>query len=115
MCQWLVASCAHLGALWVVLVLAFAGYGASMRERPSDFIAAAGLRRVVADAADVEISPDVLADQDLSLMARGLYAVLIAEQGKPVDPYDDAFESSADLAVAIEELLAAGLAVRVTA
>mgnify|MGYP003512067321 CR=1 FL=1 len=84
-----------------------------MSERPSDFIAAAGLRRVVADAADVEISPNVLADQGLSLRARGLYALLVAEQGKPVDPYDDAYESEGDLAAAIDELIRAGLAVRV--
>lgn len=68
----------------------------------------------MADVADVEISHDVLADQDLSLMARGLYALLVAEQGRPVDPYDEAFESREDLAAAIEELLRAGLAVRLT-
>ncbi|WP_341210429.1 hypothetical protein [uncultured Microbacterium sp.] len=84
-----------------------------MSERPSDFIAATGLRRVVADSADVEISPDVLADQDLSLIARGLYGLLIAEQGRPIDPYNDAFESDEDLGAAIEELIASGLAVRV--
>jgi len=88
-------------------------YGASVSEQPSDFIAAAGLRRVVDDAADVEISPDVLADQALSLMARGLYALLVAEQGKPVNPYEDAYESDENLAAAIEELIEAGLAVRV--
>jgi hypothetical protein len=78
------------------------------------FIAAAGLRRVVADAADVEISPDVLADQDLSLRARGLYALLVAGQGRALDPYDEAYESEEDLAAAIDELVRAGLAVRVT-
>jgi hypothetical protein len=97
-----------------VLVLASARYGARVSERPSDLIAATGVRPVVANTADVDIPSDVLADQDLSLMARGLYALLVAEQGKPVDPYDDAFESPEDLAAAIEELIAAGLAVRVT-
>lgn len=84
-----------------------------MSERPSDWIAAAGLRAVEADAGDVGIPPDVLADQKLSLLARGLCALLLAQQGQPVDPYEEAFESEEDLAGAIDELLAAGLAVRV--
>ncbi len=46
-------------------------------------------------------------------MARGLYALLLAQQGAPIDPYDDAVESPVDLAAAIEELITAGLAVRV--
>lgn len=97
----------------LVLMVAFSRYVPGVSERPSDFIAATGLRRVVADSADVEISPDVLADQDLSLIARGLYGLLIAEQGRPIDPYNDAFESDEDLGAAIEELIASGLAVRV--
>lgn len=85
----------------------------TVSERPTDWIAASGLRAVEADASDVGIPPDVLADQELSLMARGLYALLLAQQGQPVDPYDEAFESEEDLTGAIDELLAAGLAVRV--
>ncbi|APZ34266.1 hypothetical protein BOH66_08430 [Microbacterium aurum] len=95
-----------------MLMVAFSRYVPGVSERPSDFIAATGLRRVVADSADVEISPDVLADQDLSLIARGLYGLLIAEQGRPIDPYDNAYERDEDLAAAIEELIVAGLAVR---
>lgn len=87
-------------------------YRSRVSERPSDFIAAAGLRSVVDDPADVDVSLDVLADQDLSLIARGLYALLVTEQGNPIDPYEDALESEEDLAAAIEELIAAGLAVR---
>ncbi|WP_159084962.1 hypothetical protein [Planctomonas deserti] len=82
-------------------------------ESASDWIAGAGLRAVRDDAGDVGIPPDILADQDLSLMARGLYALLLAQQGAPIDPYDDAVESPVDLAAAIEELITAGLAVRV--
>lgn len=94
-------------------MVAFSRYVPGVIGRPSDFIAAAGLRRVVVDAADVELSPDVLADQGLSLRARGLFALLVAEQGRPIDPYNDAYESDEDLGAAIEELIAAGLAVRV--
>jgi hypothetical protein len=82
-------------------------------ERPSDWIAAAGLRVVEADASNVGVPPEILADQQLSLIARGLYALLLAQQGQPVDPCEEAFESEEDLAGAIDELLAAGLAVRV--
>lgn len=45
-------------------------------------------------------------------MARGLYALLLAQQGVPIDPYDDAFESTDYIAAALEELIAAGLAVK---
>lgn len=85
----------------------------TVSERPSDWIAAAGLRAVEADASDVGIPPDILTDQEYSLMAPGLYALLLAQQGQPVDPYEEALESEENLAGAINELLAAGLAVRV--
>lgn len=103
--------------LWVVtlylpLMVSRRRYSSEV-ESKSDWIAATGLRTVRDDAGDVGIPPDMLANQDLSLMARGLYALLLARQGAPIDPYDDAVESKVDLAAAIEELLAAGLAVRV--
>lgn len=41
-----------------------------MSARASDWIAAAGLRVVEADARDVSIPLDILADPDLSLMPR---------------------------------------------
>jgi len=63
--------------------------------------------------ADAEISLDVLADQDLSLKARGLYALLVAELGRPIDPCEDAVESYEGLAAAIDELIRPGLTVRV--
>ena len=93
-------------------MIAFSRYVPGVSERPSDFVAANGLRRVVVDAAEVVISPDVLAVQGLFLMARGPYALVIAEQGRPIDSYDNAYESDEDLAAAIEELIVAGLAVR---
>ena len=111
-CQYLLVSRRSPPTLLLVLMVAFSRYVPGVSERPSDFIAATGLRGVVADSADVEISPDVLADQDLSLIARGLYGLLIAEQGRPIDPYDNAYERDEDLAAAIEELIVAGLAVR---
>lgn len=89
-CQHLLVSRRSPATLLLVLMVSFSRYVPGVSERPSDFIAATGLRRVVVDAADVENSPGVLADQDLSSMARGLYALLIAGQGRPIDPYDNA-------------------------
>ena len=79
----------------------------------SDWIAAAGLRAVETDVGEVDMPSDVLANQDLSLMARGLYALLLAQQGQPIDPYEDAYESDEEIAAAIEELIGYGLAIRV--
>lgn len=112
MCQYLFVPRCLPATLLLVLMVAFSRYVPGVSERPSDFVAATGLRRVVLVAADGEITPDVLADQDLSLMARGLYALLVAEQGRPIHPYEDAFEGEEDLAAAIEELIVAGLAAR---
>lgn len=78
-----------------------------------DWIAAAGLRRVDSDATHTAIPASVMADMSLSLEARGLYALLLPYQGQPIDPYDDAVEDDDVIAAAIEELIAAELAVRV--
>ena len=80
-----------------------------------DWIAAAGVRAAHADIADAVIPDHVLSDPNLSLMAKALHALLIAGQGKPVNPYDDAYEDPSDIAAAIDELIAAGLVVRVAA
>lgn len=53
-------------------------------------------------------------DASLSLEARGLYALLAASQGQPVDPYRDRVEDASVITDAIEELIVAGLAVRVS-
>ncbi|WP_286299424.1 hypothetical protein [Microbacterium suwonense] len=55
----------------------------------------------------------MLNDVELSLAAKGLFALLVASQGQPIDPFDDALEDNADISAAIDELLGAGLAVRV--
>lgn len=90
-------------------------YGVMMTSaEPSDWIAATGLWPVHADQADAIIPDHVLADPGLSLLAKGLFALLVAEQGRPVNPYDDAYEDASDIAGAIEELIEAGLIVRVT-
>ena len=46
-------------------------------------------------------------DPDLSLIARGLYAGLLVEQGRPIDPYENGLDEDDELAAAIEELVAA--------
>ncbi|MDF1478789.1 hypothetical protein PYV02_06785 [Leifsonia sp. H3M29-4] len=80
---------------------------------PEDCIAARGLWPLTDDKAGIPIPDHVLADRDLSLIAKGLFTLLLANNGQPVNPYEDAYEDAADIAVAIEELIAAGLAVRV--
>ncbi|MFD6699412.1 MULTISPECIES: hypothetical protein [unclassified Microbacterium] len=81
----------------------------------SDWIAATGLWPVHEDLTDAVIPDHVLSDPSLSLIAKGLLALLVAEQGKPVNPFDDAYEEEADLRAAVDELIAAGLAIRVAA
>lgn len=89
-------------------------YGEAMTgESNSEWIAVTGLWPVHADVSDATIPDHILADPNLSLMAKGLFALLVAEQGRPVNPCDDAYESPEDIANAIDELVAAGLAVRI--
>ena len=82
-------------------------------HRSVEWTAATGLRRVDIEAKTTLIPVDVLADPELSLTAKGLYALLLAEQGRPVNPFDDAIESELEIAAAVNELTDAGLAVRV--
>lgn len=84
-----------------------------MKTHRSEWIAATGLRRVDIEAETTPLPEDVLADPELSLIAKGLYALLLAEQSRPVNPSDDAIESESEIAAAINELTDAGLAVRV--
>lgn len=72
-----------------------------MTTHRSEWIAAAGLRRVDVEAETALIPEDVLADPELTLTAKGLYALLLAEQGRPVNPLDDAIESESEIAAAI--------------
>lgn len=81
----------------------------------AQWIAAVGLWPVRDDPSEAVIPDHVFADPDLSLLAKGLFAVLIAEQGKPVNPYEDAHEDASDIAAAIDELVDAELAVRLAA
>lgn len=80
---------------------------------PSEWIAARGLWPVSADPSELVIPDHVLNDEELSLAAKALFALLVASQGQPIDPYEDALEDTADISAAIDELLEAGLAVRV--
>lgn len=84
-----------------------------MEAPHEDWIAATGLWPVREDMADVVVPDHVLAAPDLSLMAKGLFALLVAHQGRPVNPFDDPYEDLADIQAAIDELIKNGLAIRV--
>lgn len=77
------------------------------------WIAARGPRAVTDDAEDTAIPYAVLDDPNLSLIAKGMYALVLSYQGQPVNPYEDAIEDAEDIRAAIDELLNAGLVVRV--
>lgn len=79
-----------------------------------DWIAARGVWPLTDEPGGTPIPDRLLADPDLSLMAKGILALLLAERGQPVDPYDDSYEDPADIKAAIGELVAANLVVRVT-
>lgn len=78
------------------------------------WIAPVGLRAVETDPEFTAIPDSVLADPDLSLMAKGIYALALAYQGQPINPYDDAVENPAKIADALDELVRASLIVRVS-
>ena len=84
-----------------------------MRLTQSDWIVSTGLRAVEADSEMTAMPDTVLGDPRLSLIAKGLYAILLSRSGQPLNPYKDAIEDPAEISVAIEELIAAGQAVRV--
>lgn len=84
-----------------------------MSSTASDFIAATGNRASDANGATPEILDEVIANQDLSLTARALYALVLAQNGQPLNPYADAIEDADDIRKAIDELVIAGLIVRV--
>lgn len=80
---------------------------------PHDWIAASGPRAVSNDAEDTAIPYAVLDDPHLSLIAKGIYALVLSYQGQPVNPYEDAIEDAEDIRAAVDELLEAGLVMRV--
>lgn len=80
---------------------------------PDWWIAPASLRAVETDPEATAIPGSVLADPELSLMAKGIYALAVAHQGQPINPYDDAVEDPAKIGEALAELIGAGLIVRV--
>ena len=87
------------------------GNVAPMSEQ-EDWIAATGLRAFNADAQDTAIPTAVLSDPELSLIAKGLYALTLSYQGQPVNPYADSFEDVEEIHAAIDELVEAGLVKR---
>ncbi|GEK86615.1 MULTISPECIES: hypothetical protein [Microbacterium] len=79
-----------------------------------EWILALGLRPVSDDPNDSAIPDAVLNGPSLSLTAKALYALVLSTQGRPLNPFEDAFEDSKDIHAAIDELVAAGLVVRTT-
>ena len=84
-----------------------------MTQSLTDWIAPTGLRRVIPDAETTDIPDDAMSDPRLSLIAKGLYALLLTYQGQPIDPYEDAFEDAAEIRAAVDELIENGYATRV--
>lgn len=80
-----------------------------------DWIAATGPRAVSKNAEDTAIPYALLDDPGLSLIAKGLYALVLTGQGQPINPYEDGIEDVEDIRAAIEELVGAGLVIRVAA
>lgn len=80
---------------------------------PSDWIAPTGMRRFEPDAIATDLPDAVMADPQLSLMAKGLYALVLTYQGRPVDPYQGAIEDVTEIRTAIDKLIAGGYVVRV--
>ena len=78
-----------------------------------DWIAATGPRAVSDDPEEAAIPYAVLDDANLSLVAKGLYALVLSYQGQPVNPYEDAIEDAEDICAAVDELLEASLVMRV--
>lgn len=84
-----------------------------MDAAPAEWIPAAGPRPINTDPDGVAIPDAVLKDLELSLIAEGLYALVLSGQGQPINPYEDAIEDVEDIRAAIDELVAAGLVLRV--
>lgn len=80
---------------------------------PSERIAATSPRIVSDDPEDFAIPDAVLSDAGLSLMAKGVYALVLTGQGQPINPCEDPIQDVEEIRAAIEELIAAGLVVRV--
>lgn len=78
-----------------------------------DWIAARGVWPLTDEPGGTPIPDHLLADPDLSLMAKGILALALTTQGQPVNPYEDAFEDIEDIRVAVDELIEADLVVRV--
>ena len=64
-------------------------------------------------AETTDIPDEAMSDPRLSLIAKGLYALLLTYQGQPIDPYEDAVEDLTEIRTAVDELIEKGYAVRV--
>ncbi|HWH25137.1 MAG TPA: hypothetical protein VNT53_00625 [Pseudolysinimonas sp.] len=84
-----------------------------MTSRASDWIAVTGLHAVDPDASTTLVPDMIMNDSRLSLIARGLYALLLSYQGQPIDPYEDAIEDEEEIRTAVDALIETGYAVRV--
>lgn len=86
-----------------------------MNQQPAnEWVSPTGLR-TIGDSDSTAVPIAVMNHPSLSLGAKGLYALILSYQGAPVDPYDGAIEDQDDIRAMLEELVTAGLVVRVSA
>lgn len=79
----------------------------------SDFLLATNVR---AGSSREEIErgiQQVLQQPSFSLLAKGLYTLLVEQPGEAVNPFHDLYEPAEAVHRAAEELISAGLAIRV--
>lgn len=81
--------------------------------QPTDWIAPTGLRLFDPDTTETFVPASAMDDPRLSLVAKGLYGLLLSYQGEPIDPYEDAIEDDTEIRAAIDQLISCGWAVRV--
>ncbi|MCU1578207.1 MAG: hypothetical protein JWP19_411 [Rhodoglobus sp.] len=83
--------------------------------RATDWIAANGLRSVGRSSTRALLPTAALGRSGLSLTAIGICMDLLNAPGRSTDPYESGLDEPEDIAVAIDELISGGYAVRVSA
>lgn len=91
------------------------GAAPARTARITDWIAANGLRSVGRNSTWTLLPTEALGQSGLSLTAIGICMDLLNAPGRPTDPYESGLEEPADIAIAIDELITGGYAVRVSA
>lgn len=82
-----------------------------MQERVDWIAPIAGF--ATADEATANIAATAaMENPHLSLLAKGLHALVLTHEGEPINPYADSYQPPELIKAAIEELLEAGLIIR---